>query len=63
MPLLFRAEVTVVLNTFQVFMAGGLYDLCRWHVIFTEGLNPGLPIAMIVEFIVLKDPLPLTFLS
>ena len=48
------AEVTVVFNTFQVFVAGELCDLCRWHIIFTEGLNHGFPSAVIAQFIVLK---------
>ena len=61
MHLLFCAEVTVVFNTFQVFVAGELCDLCRWHIIFTEGLNHGFPSAGGVYRS--EDPLSLTFLS
>ena len=50
MHLLFCAEVTVVFNTFQVFVAGELCDLCRWHIIFTEGLNHGFPSARSLSF-------------
>ena len=35
-------------------MAGELFDLCRWHIIFAEGLNHSLSGAVIAEFIVLK---------
>ena len=52
MHLLFCAEVTVVFNAFQAFMAG---ERCRrWHIISAEGLNHGLSGAVIAEFIVLK---------
>ena len=53
MHLLFCVEVTVVFNTFQVFVALELCDLCRWHIL-TEGLNHGFPSAVIAEFNVLK---------
>ena len=54
MHLLLCAEMTVVFDAFQAFMVVELCDLCRWHIIFAEGVNHGLSGVVIAEFIVLK---------